>query len=365
MFDIEPIFKVLLGRIPNGIERRIYKNLSERQLIELLSYCEERSNFLKKLSGEHNKVRVDYSAGDTADFFTSKKYKVALCLSGHIRDYKKNLSSISKYLVEPLGADVFMHCWDTEGAQTWMTRGVVGPVPNETIPVDEEEIRKCINVKKLLIENNSEYLAGLKTDDKNFYLYGMILNREQDLLGGQAEPKYIYSQLYSVNKSYSLIDDPSEYDIIIKLRTDYRLMSGIEEKELDRSLQVNGIYVPDFPCSNHGHPCCCFCKHEVAHEEHLEDVCDVFAYGRADIMGHYMNLYNRLDEYNDLHNSLNKSFPRPAVSQAAHKNYQLVDIWVKDDYKFNCFYPERLLRTHLKGYQLLPSKLYGEVLRPK
>lgn len=362
------LFKAILKREPNDREKNLYGSYSDKDLINLLQTCEEKINYLKNLSGDRNNVNVNYTDHDIQDFFTNKHFKVAICLSGHLREYEQNLSSINKFLVKPLNADVFIHSWDTRGTQIQFTANVVGPKPDETEKVDESVITKFLdNVKKIKIENNSVYLEGLNEQIKDipFYLYGSILNKNQGIFGGQAEPQFILSQLYSIKESFELIDNKDEYDIVIKLRADYTLMSGIEYKELELAYLDKHIAVPNIPYSNHGHPVCCLCEANIEHNNHIEDVCDLFAFGNSNTMSYYMSLYSKALEYNDIFNMLNNDFDLSRASLKKYKNYNLIDIWHLTDYKFNCFYPERLLRYHLTQYKLLGSKLTGQVKRKR
>lgn len=359
------IFKAMLNRTPNEREEKWLETLSEERLIKELRFCSEKIESMRFLSGDHNKAKVFYDDEDINTFFSSNKYKVAICLSGHVRDYEKNLRSIKKYLVDPLNADVYMHTWDTIGKQKNSTNFVVGPIPDETQALDLEKIKAILTFKSIKVENNKDYLEELdkKINNKKFFIYGMFLNEKQGKLGGQAEPKYIYSQLYSVKESFKLIKNLDDYDIIIKLRADYNLMTGVEEKELDQAVQKNVLVVPNVPYSNHGHPICCLCNSDIEHDDHIEDICDIFSFGNKETMKYYMEIYDYLEKYNDDFNIANGDWPTKGTSYKEYKNFNLIDIWHKDDYKFHCFYPERLFRHHLSGYKLYPSKLCGEVIR--
>jgi len=369
------IFKVILKRDPNNkeIERYIIKNkfsnFQLEDLIKELSNCEEKFKHLRSVSGDHIKNKTNYSEEDVDMFFSSKKYKVAICLSGHLREYKKNLASINRYIVKPLNADVFIHTWSEDGKQIVATKGMTGPVPNTTHMEIPELSQYIQNVKSLEIGNNKEYLETIKElEEKKFYLYGMSL--KNGYYGGQAEPKYIYSQFHSINKAFENLtryskDNGVNYDIVIKMRADYCLYSGITEKELDSVMEnKKTIRIPTTPYSSHGHPSCCLCAAGIEHEEHCEDVCDVFAFSSYINMKHYHDIYYSLEDLRVKQNSKNEGLRNDEKFILENKGeFILNDIWKPNNYKIDCFYPERLFREYLKDYRLLPSRLSGEVLR--
>jgi len=373
--QLRSLFLSIFNREPNTKEFELYNSYSFEDLKNILLSSTEKQQLLFNMSGERFRHFVEYGNDDIEQFFTTNNFKIAICLSGHIRDYKGNLASINKYLVKPLNADVFMHTWDSVGKQIVITKNVLGPIPNEYNKDMPNLYETITNLKKLEIENNQQFISSVESNlgEKQFYLYGQSLG--DNYYGGQAEPKYIYSQFYSIYKSFKLLESYSieqniKYDIVIKLRSDYCLSSGIfvEDFEVIRNninLDKKCIFVPDLPYSNHGHPLCCLCKTNIEHTEHYEDTCDVFAYSDYESMKHYMTVYEKLEILRDLqvkknNNSLsNKQY---TDIQRKDKNY-LIDIWKFPNYELECFYPERIFNKHLQNFKLCPSKLTGLVLR--
>jgi len=373
------IFSAILSRDPTDEEIKRFQPMSEKELIIELRDCPEKIINLFHMSGERFKTRVPVKDEHIEKYYSNKKnYKIALCLSGHIRDYEKNLNSINKHLAEPLKADVFLHTWDSIGTQKEIVQGTCGPIPDSTDKNLPNLYDLIPNLKKVKIENNEEFLENIDKElkEKEFYLYGMILNEKKKIYGGQAEPKYIYSQFYSVNNSYQLARDymnknSFEYDIIIKLRADYYVHSGITTKELDNIVDnknKNILYVPNVPYSNHGHPMCKLCMKKVDHEIHSSDICDVFAYGSLSNMEKYFNMYEELENLRIKQIKDNQRMLRMKNEFLIQKKgdlFHLVDIWryKERNMRLNCFYPERLYRDWFEGHLLVSSKLNGEVLR--
>ncbi|MHA2215542.1 MAG: hypothetical protein ACXACY_06390 [Candidatus Hodarchaeales archaeon] len=363
---IDKLFNIILKRSADPTEVKRYLDKTDEYIISDLGNCREKFKNLQKVSGDHLKMRTRHTPEDIVDFFSSRKYKVAICLSGHVRNYTKNLPSINEFLVKPLGADVFIHTWDSIGSQILITRNIVGPTPDESNKNLPDFNQYLDNIKGIRVENNQDFIDNFTTD-KKYTIYGMSLGSNR--FGGQAEPKYIYSQLYSIQQSFKALeeycaDSNTEYDIIIKCRIDYCLYSGIQEVELDDIISNECYYVPNIPYSNHGHPICCLCENGIEHDEHIEDICDVFAYSTYSNMKKYMNVYDNLGEIADAFEKDNlRQMENHNFKTEAHNGHRLVDIWKDINYRLNCFYPERIFRHLLKGEDLKSSKLSGEVLR--
>jgi hypothetical protein len=367
------LFQTILGRTPDTVEVERYtrEKYSYSDVCHELATCREKYIQLHKLSGERLRTSISYSEEDIEDFFSlvSGEKKIAICLSGHLRDYNINLPSIEKFLAKPLKADVFLHTWDTIGKQIRMTKGVVGPIPDEKEENIPDVSKYLSNLKKIKIENNSIFLKKLKyLEEQKFYLYGMELQNE--FYGGQAEPKYIFSQFYSINQSFKLMEEwetknSFNYDYVIKLRADYCLTSGILLKDFTfLEKNENVIFIPNLPYSNHGHPSCCMCAADLPHAKHVEDVCDVFAYGKRKEMEKYFAIYENLENLRSLQEEQNLSLQsKKEYALGTKENFVLCDIWSSTNYDINCFYPERLFRDYLNDFHLEPSKMSGMVIR--
>lgn len=367
--QIQELFSAILGRAADKTEIARYTNCSYKEVVDDLSSSREKYKQLFSMSGEKIKTSVHYSDDDIKEFFQLKDKKIAICLSGHLRDYEKNLPSINKFIVDPLNADVFIHTWDSIGKQIFITKGVVGPTPdekNKNLPNVSEFIN---NVRAIKTENNTLFLNTVQhLEDIKFYLYGMKL--KNNLFGGQAEPKFIYSQFYSIYQSYLIMKEWShannvEYDFIIKMRADYSLNSGILQDDFDfLNENENSIFIPNTPYSNHGHPSCCLCANDLEHESHVEDICDVFAYGKPSSMEHYFKIYENLETLRVNQNTKNSQLLSGGNYILEKKNnFILCNIWNNKNYDIDCFYPERLFREYLANFHLEPSRLSGQVRR--
>jgi hypothetical protein len=186
----------------------------------------------------------------------------------------------------------------------------------------------------------------------------------KNTMHGSAEPKYIVSQLYSVYKANELKKEHenltgSKYDVVIRWRCDYSPTKTLKMGEFQATSDKN-IFIPTLPFSNHGHPSCGICTHIEHDSDHAADVCDIFAFSSSGTMDYYSSLYlNYKGLYDNLQEENKVNLPK--VRHFDHKEFKATDIW--QNHQIHCFYPERLLRYHLKGYRLLGSVTAGKIVR--
>lgn len=364
---IKYIFLIYLERSPTTDEISYHtKILNEVGLVNL------RKNFLE-CDELYTKIKINsFPKGKKVNVGKRRQNKInkkiAVCLSGHLRKYEEVFPSIKEYLIDDLGADLFIHTWDSIGAQIQMSTNTVGPKPNENQKIDNNKIISYFNAKDILIENNQNIINNFTVKNSDFYLYNAGGNAKSGF-HASAEPKFIMSQLYSLYKCNELKKKYEKengfiYDIVLKIRADYKINSSISDDEISMCNGKN-IYIPSCESSNHGHPSCYVCRYEQHDDEHTSDVCDVYAYGSSENMDHYCSLFLKMIEINEAMKEENLSILKESsIKLETYNNYNLVPIWqTKQHHKINCFYPERLFKKHLKGYRLLPSSLNGDIKR--
>lgn len=291
----------------------------------------------------------------------SKDLKIAFLLSGHIR---KNsiLEGIQKFCNFE-NHHVFIHTWDNIGLKDHS--------PNQETLLNDEvtpttvisEINKYTNLKKFEIENNKNWVESQEITHNYFNF--------------SSEEVFIKSQLYSVNKSYKLMEEYSkenniEYDVVIKLRFDCDMtMFNLTDKTVSDIKNYNIIFAPNSD-NEHGHidygTSCWACdnmyyKHHrklVHNFDHTNIICDLYAYGSQSSMAKYCDLYNNYDRLNNLFYEENlKQFETvPTNTVFENENYYLKghEGHVDSLYYYNCSYPERLLQQFLKNYMLVESR---------
>jgi len=285
------------------------------------------------------------------------RFKIGVLLTGHIRN-NNILQGILKYF-KKLDYDVFIHTWDNIGKK--------GSETNLDDLLDIEmvhyEISKIPNVKSFQIENNKKIIKKMKPI-KGYFNYS-------------SPEVFIKSQLYSINKTFDLLDKYSKknnvkYDVIFKFRFDTNIeLFGLKDDLISDIINNDIIFVPNED-NNHIHldygTSCHACdtmyyKHNLKKVHvfpHTTIICDLFAYGNYKSMKDYCDVYNHYDK-------LNKSFYDDNMESlktngenviCENGNYMLQDYngHIDSFYYFNCSYPERVLQVHLKNYMLVQSK---------
>lgn len=137
--------------------------------------------------------------------------KIAVCLPGHVRDYKKFSNLLFKRIINTNPEhefDFFLHTWD-----------VVDFRSNEK--VDEKELIDIYNPKSLVIEEEIDTMF-----DEYMYL----------TRGNNA--KSVFSQLYKIKKVSEILKEYVEkhnikYDLVLKYRFDLDVISLRERDELN------------------------------------------------------------------------------------------------------------------------------------
>jgi hypothetical protein len=303
-----------------------------------IANCKERAEILKKTEKPTN-------------------YKIAFLLSGHIR---KNsiLQGILKFCKD-YKYDVFIHTWDNIGLK--------GSETNLDDKLNKELVIKNINdipnVVKYEIENNKSFINNLTTSNKYF---------------NYSSPEvFIKSQLYSINKSYKLMEEHIaetnvDYKAVFKFRFDCDMFQFSIDDDIIHDINNNRIIF--FPNSDnqHTHPdfatSCWACnnmyyKYNLKNPhifEHTNIVCDLFSYGSVSSMKDYCSLYNVYDEMNEsfyegnmksmIENGKNVKFVDGIHKLNGYKGH------IDSVYYYNCSYPERMLQKLLNNYMLIESK---------
>lgn len=287
--------------------------------------------------------------------------KIAIIISGHIRNC--NIIETLNNLANNYNIDVFIHTWDNIGIKGNETN------INESINrnIVETKIKSIRNLKNYLIENNKNFLLNIKEETEN------------NIYFNYSSPEiFIKSQLYSVKKSYELLENYAienniTYDCVIKSRFDLSFIYFMLDRDLINEINNNKIiFVTN--SDEHAHDdygtSCWACdnmyyKHGLKsthYFEHTNVICDLFAYGSQKSMKKYTQTY---DEY-DL---INKSFIEENLKiinekkinvEMVNNTYQLYTKGQKGHleslYYLNCSYPERILQKRLKNYMVLRSE---------
>ncbi len=147
--------------------------------------------------------------------------KVAVCLFGHLRTYKKCYKSIIKNIIHPNNADVFMHTWDTLESETatWHNK----KTKNRPIsPQEQHTIQRIYTTQGFVCEKQIQPKTTPVPDDcPNLNAGGFIAGK---------------NICKSMRTSVQLAQAHNTYDIIILVRNDLyiknKLIVDITKKHL-------------------------------------------------------------------------------------------------------------------------------------
>lgn len=164
--------------------------------------------------------------------------KVAICFSGQLRFVKEYSQYILPNLIQRYeNVDVYAHLWFSE-------ENLGKPFHHEFMDEYKESPDEFIQIyspKKCVFEKeyihtqpispncNERELQSMKPEDRIKSIYR------------------IFSQWYSVQKCYELIEKPEDYDFIIRIRTDAFIQQPIILEGLNKSL----LYVQSGRCAGY------------------------------------------------------------------------------------------------------------------
>jgi hypothetical protein len=136
--------------------------------------------------------------------------RTAICISGQLRTYRACAPALRRLVADPLGADVFVHAWDTTG------------LPGDP-PARPADVARIYGARSVQIERFDPVyhvaLGGVRAPE--------ILRR--------LEPRHVRGALplaYGLRASNGLKQaaeraDGRRYDLVIRLRPDIRLHAGL------------------------------------------------------------------------------------------------------------------------------------------
>lgn len=173
--------------------------------------------------------------------------RIALCISGGLRNYKDTHYSFKHFLLDQNNVDVFFYGLENkEGKEN-----------------NIKDFVELYNPKGFVINTNEDY----------------------DQIPCNHHIKSSFYGFYNVFKCNELktkyeTENNFQYDIVIRARLDYFLFRPITEEEFN--LAKHNVLTPEkwsFKCVNS------FCRS------------DIFAIGSSELMNQYSLLFNRIDEY--------------------------------------------------------------------
>lgn len=281
--------------------------------------------------------------------------RIAVIFCGFIRNYK--LESHMSIINNPL-VDIFIHTWDDTGFKNnarlinrlWLS--------DKNMNIDIDTIKKEYRPVKILVENNKSLLNSFSLVNKISPIF---------LYSGQAKDdatKYINSQLYSLKQGYNLIceyetENAMKYDAIIRLRFDFEIMYLDWPGILD-DITRDVVYFPHSACNNHRHygggGGCMSCDKMISHKKHTNDICDIWFYGKRDLVCAICELYDMGLQIMIKNHEKNMEYFKNQTSYVIKDGFVYITSTKDIEEKYVAYYPERLIRECLMGVPCKSSK---------
>lgn len=240
------------------------------------------------------------------------KPKVALCISGQMRTFEACFPNLTKYIIDPLKTDIFIHTWANNGISTKAKDEEKANFSDEK--VTQTVLKKLYHPKIAVIEeykdSYSEELNGVKVPD--------ILKKEENQHYKGAIP--MFYKMYKCNelkRQYEIKND-RRYDLVIRLRPDLMINEEIPSPVLQ---QWDILWFSD-------------CKVNIAFQ-----VSDKFAISSSTNMDYYCSVWTLLPQY----------WENP-LGDGEWKNYRV---------------GERLMKTHMEqsGIEFKPFSMSCDICR--
>jgi len=181
--------------------------------------------------------------------------RVAICIAGQMRGYEQAFPSVKKYLIDPLGADVFVHTWNEIGSSVNEHKRLLPmPLPyylsgklrrdrphfeavfpaftasvSKTTFVNHDDLKKLYDAKEVVVEtspNPEDYdeFFGIKVPGK--------------LLKAQTKSQWsrqLFYKIWKCNELKKAAENAGnfKYDLVIRLRPDLLIGNSIPQEHLD------------------------------------------------------------------------------------------------------------------------------------
>ena len=158
---------------------------------------------------------------------TSRKLKVALCISGQMRGYEKAFESWSLLKLQEHDIDIYIHTWDNLGRR-YPDPEVVGSVERS---FSNELVVKLVK-KAMRLYSLDEFKSAYPSLDSELNSSSLVCVSDLKRVYGEESKIVIehesdFSNLtnqdkmhYKIASVLSMIDSPNDYDLIVRIRPD-------------------------------------------------------------------------------------------------------------------------------------------------
>jgi hypothetical protein len=201
--------------------------------------------------------------------------KIALCFSGHLRNFNYAIDNIIENIINPLKnndentIDIFISTWDKNGLRSNNWQGDINYI---------NEIENKLKPKIIDIEN----------ENRNYFIENYSSQQYKKFkLCSSDTCSNASSMWYKVYKSFQLVEKYSKenninYDILVRIRPDVIYHNKLDYKTFINNFQNETIILPEW----HG-----------KYEEINHQIMDQFAIGKYEIMKKYFNTFENILEF--------------------------------------------------------------------
>lgn len=199
--------------------------------------------------------------------------KIAVCLSGHMRDFDRKFASLHECLVRDNDADFFIHTWETFGYSVnnpgSMAQYGRDGFDRRSPRIDSTHVHDLYNPVSLVVED--------------FEKFEPAINREASYFTRRREGTRV-ENLISLHRKIFLTD---------RLRQDYEEMSGVRYDVVVRA-RPDLLYEREVRFDEHD-----LSLVTTPEELSFGVVSDAFAFGAPDVMTRFCGFYPRMKETYD------------------------------------------------------------------
>jgi len=163
-----------------------------------------------------------------ADFVSNKKLKIAICVSGQLRGYQKAFKTWDSFHRGNHQIDYYCSVWDNIGQKKIVLNTVqlrrlfrknfVNIFDEYRIGQSIEQLKKAL---PSLFTRFDKKRVVTKEAVQSFYSAKKVAVEEEDKFSDKSN---MYKMHYMIEKCYDLIDNPDEYDLIVRIRPDKELI---------------------------------------------------------------------------------------------------------------------------------------------
>lgn len=190
--------------------------------------------------------------------------KVALCISGLPREFKRAYPSLKKHLIDVVNPDIFVYTWEALNQPHFEIEGAIR-YPDEG---SLKEFRELYQPKAFV----SEVFDAQR--ELSFYDEKYEVNRHP-----HASIKRLRAMYYTIFMCHTLAKTYGNYDVFIKGRSDLELSNTFNIEELEKAKNNRTLFS------------------DVIRTDGM--VSDILFFGNREVMDITCNLYNEIDKYND------------------------------------------------------------------